>query len=100
MNKRLRKKRRKRREAAFIRRQLRHPFMAHAMVVRPIGCWRDGLGVVHVVNALTTTHGDVVDLGRETACGSLFWNPDEPRLYPSPARIEASCMACVVSGGP
>jgi hypothetical protein len=83
--------------AGFIWDQLRRPYPSSPRVIKPGGEWKDGLGVVHAVNFLVIGFTDEIDLGRETACGSTFWNPDEPWLYPDLLSGEVDCMACVAT---
>lgn len=124
MNKRQRAKRRKRQEARlaehlrgsdamrklgeigaeFIRSQLqrRRSALLAPKTVRRVGRWKDGLGIVHAVNALSAGPGCDIDTGRETACEATFWNPEEPWLYPNTNsfELEIDCMACVAGAGP
>jgi hypothetical protein len=90
--------------AAFIRSQLqRRPSALFAVTVaRRVGQWRDRLGIVHAVNALSAGPAGDIDTGRETACGATFWNPEEPWLYPNTNsfELEVDCMACVAGAGP
>lgn len=80
--------------ADFIRSQLRRPSPSAPVRIRADGAWRDDGGVVHAVNA-TWIEPDV-DLGRETACGSASWDPDNPRDYPIATDATVDCMTCVV----
>lgn len=80
--------------ADFIRAQLRHPSALAPVRVRTDGSWRDAAGVVHAVNA-TWIEPDV-DLGRETACGSASWDPDNSHSYPVATDAVVDCMTCVV----
>lgn len=59
------------------------------------GVWRDDRGVVHAVNASWLASSDIY-LGRETACGSMAWDPDNPRAYPVMTNAAVDCMTCVV----
>lgn len=80
--------------ADFIRLQLRRPSPSAPVRIREAGSWRDDGGVVHAVNA-TWIEPDI-DLGRETACGSMAWDPDHPGEYPSAIDAVVDCMTCVV----
>ncbi len=80
--------------AAFIREQLRRPSPSAPVRIRADGVWKDTAGVVHAVNA-TWIEPDV-DLGRETACASTAWDPDNPRDYPVMIDEAVDCMTCVV----
>lgn len=100
MNKRQRKKRWKRLVeqratfvADFIMSSLgRTSFVPVALYV--VGGWADARGVVHVVNARVMS-GDI-DLGRETTCDSMSWDPDNPEVYPLLTEKDVDCMTCVV----
>lgn len=81
--------------AGFIRSQLRRPSALMPVLVRADGAWRDDRSVVHAVNASWLASNDI-DLGRETACGSMAWDPDNPRDYPTMINAVVDCMACVV----
>lgn len=89
--------------AAFIRSQLqRRPSALLApKTARRVGQWRDGLGIVHAVNALSAGPDCDIDTGLETACEATFWNPEEPWLYPNTSsfELEVDCMACVADVG-
>lgn len=63
-------------------------------VIKHMGSWADADGVVHAVNA-TQVHPDI-DLGRETACESVAWDPDNPRSYPVTIGAVVDCMTCIV----
>lgn len=80
--------------ADFIRSHMCRPSVSAPVCVREDGSWKDDAGVVHVVNA-TWIEPDV-DLGRETACGSASWDPDNPRTYPAVTDKPVDCMTCVV----
>lgn len=80
--------------ADFIRSQLRRPSSAAPVRIRADGAWMDDRGVVHVVNAMWIEPD--IDLGRETACGSAAWDPDNPRDYPAVTDAVVDCMTCVV----
>lgn len=91
---------------SFVRAKLRQPSVKGFLfpspaIHKPAGHWEDGHGMVHGVNALSLPGRDYsdahVDLGRETACEALFWDPDEPWLYPNSTEDEVNCMACVVA---
>lgn len=107
VNKRQRAKLRKRQEARLAE-YLRGPNALRKLglyspkTVRRVGQWKDGLDIVHAVNALSIGFGDDIDTGRETACEATFWNPDEPWLYPNTNsfELEVDCMACVARGSP
>lgn len=58
------------------------------------GAWVDELGIVHVVNARMMSGG--IDLGRETACDSASWDPDNPEVYPVLTEDAVDCMTCLV----
>jgi hypothetical protein len=108
MNKRQRNKRRKQQEVrlaepgdigAGFRAMLPGPPVV-LRFIKSLGQWKDGLGIVHSVNALALGFDTDIDLGRETACGAGYWNPDETWLYPDLVSDEINCMACVAGGGP
>jgi hypothetical protein len=81
--------------ADFIRHELRRPSGIPVPTrVHPSGAWRDDKGVVHAVNA--TWLDPDIDLGRETACGSMAWDSDHPRDYPTTTDEIVDCMTCVV----
>lgn len=60
----------------------------------PVGRWSGEHGVIHAVNAMSV-YPDI-DLGLETACETVSWNPDNPRDYPIFTDKFVDCMTCLV----
>lgn len=81
--------------AEFIRSELRRSSFAPARV-RATGSWMDAQGVVHTVNAARIEPDDI-DLGRNTECGSMSWDPDNPSGYPVTTDETVDCMTCLVA---
>ena len=73
--------------------------VSNSRVATLAGQWRDAEGVVHAVNRLLIAGPDI-DLGRETACETTFWSPDEPAAYPAADAADVDCMACLARGTP